>query len=408
MAHEPRDPASTWPDMASLYGYLRLRCLHLGAPADRLSLGRLLAALVLSRALLFVVVAFATRILPSASEPRVHAYLGKKVSLAAWVRWDAWWYLSVAERGYWFDPDGKSSVAFFPLFPSLIRRLTPVLGNPLVAGLVLANLAAVGAVVALWIWVRREAGPEAAARAGLWLLVYPFAFFLHTVYAESLFFLLLTLSLLAARPGYWAVAGLLGALAAATRPMGVLLVPALLWGVWRAARGSGRRLAALDVGAAVLPLVGVGTYMILLASAFGDPLAFWTAHSRGWNVRLHLGLASSWREALGIIRHLTRVEGYVQLLDAVRVALPPLFLVLAVQAYRRLGPTAGTYAVLATVVATVYAPESVGRELLAVAPAFAVAGMVGWEGGMGETLRLCSFGLLFIFLFAFVTGHFVG
>jgi len=39
---------------------------------------------------------------------------------------------------------------------------------------------------------------------------------------------------------------------------------------------------------------------------------------------------------------------------------------------------------------------------------FAVAGIVRWEGGMGETLRLCSLGLLFIFLFAFVTGHFVG
>src|SRR5262249_58194097 len=88
-----------------------------------------------------------------------------------------------------------------------------------------------------------------------------------------------------AGPGVCAVAGLVGGLAAATRPMGVLLAPALLLGVWRAARASDRRPAGLDVGAAVLPLVGLGSYMILLASAFGDPLAFWTAHSRGWGRR---------------------------------------------------------------------------------------------------------------------------
>ena len=83
-------------------------------------------------------------------------------------------------------------------------------------------------------------------------------------------------------------------------------------------------------------------------------------------------------------------------------------MLLSVQAYRRLGPAAGVYAGLATAVAILFAPDSVGREFLAAVPAFAVLGMVGPVGRAGETLRLCSLGFLFVFLFAFVTGHFVG
>jgi Gpi18-like mannosyltransferase len=187
-----------------------------------------------------LVVATATRILPAGFEPRVEAYLGKNLSLAAWIRWDAWWYLSVVERGYWFDPHGKSNVAFFPLFPALVRGVAAMVGNPLVAGLLVANAAALGAILALWWWVEREAGPHAGERAALWLLVYLFSFFFHSLYAESLFFLLATLALGTAARDRWVGAGAWGALAAATRPMGVLLAPALLWGLWRAARGQGR------------------------------------------------------------------------------------------------------------------------------------------------------------------------
>ena len=66
----------------------------------------------------------------------------------------------------------------------------------------------------------------------LWLLVYPFSFFFHSIYAESLFFLLATLALDASARGQRLAAGLWGGLAATTRPMGVLLAPALAWGLW--------------------------------------------------------------------------------------------------------------------------------------------------------------------------------
>src|SRR6185295_1922851 len=108
---------------------------------------------------------------------------------------------------------GKSNVAFFPLFPALVRGVAALTGNPLVAGLLVANVAALAAIAALWWWVDGEAGPRAGERAALWLLVYPFSFFFHSVYAEPLAFLLITLALATAARGRWLSAGVWGALA---------------------------------------------------------------------------------------------------------------------------------------------------------------------------------------------------
>src|SRR5207253_7773676 len=38
-----------------------------------------------------------------------------------WSRWDTGWYLEIAKSGYSYRPGYPSSVAFFPLYPLLIR-----------------------------------------------------------------------------------------------------------------------------------------------------------------------------------------------------------------------------------------------------------------------------------------------
>src|SRR5262245_3701824 len=198
---------------------------------------------------MYVAGAIEIRVIPSPGESPGKG-LGDNLSVAAWVRWDASWYMSIVERGYSFDPQGPSNVAFFPLFPLLIKGVTLVFGNPVLAGLLVANLAALGAVLALWRWVRAAAGPAEAEQAALWLLVDPYSMFFHTIYAESLFFLLMVLALDANGRGQRLAAGLFGGLAAVTRPMGVLLMPALLWEAWRT-RDAGGRLRPRDMIAAL-------------------------------------------------------------------------------------------------------------------------------------------------------------
>ena len=178
---------------------------------DRQALTRVVGAFLLTRLLLYVAGAIAIRMAPLHAGPRAEASLGKNLSLVPWAGWDAGWYLSIAERGYWFDPHGPSNVAFFPLLPLLIKRS---------GARSRATSSSPDSSLPTWRrWARswlsgagceRKQGPVAAEQAVLWLLVYPFSFFLHAIYAESLFFLLATLALDASARGRAAGGGTLG------------------------------------------------------------------------------------------------------------------------------------------------------------------------------------------------------
>ncbi len=386
-----------------------LAALHIGVTAgtERRALGRILGYLVVTRLTLYIVAACAIRLLPAAVQPPADAYLGKSPTLAALVRWDAWWYLNIVERGYWLDAPHPSNVAFFPVFPLLVRGLAALTGNPLVAGLLVANAAAVAGVVGFWLWVREVAGAAAAERSVRWLLVFPFSFFFHTIYAESLFLALVAFGFLAARRGHWAWAGVLGGLASASRPLGVLLFPAFAWALWEARR-AGRAVRVRDLLSVLLVPAGLGAYAAYLWAAFGTPFASWDAHAAGWSVRFQWDLVGYWREARLMLSHGPRAHSYTHLLDSLRIILPLCFIALTVGVFRRLGTGPGLFTAGAVTVAILFAPESLGREFLAAVPAFAVAGIVDRGGGTGEGLRLLSFGLLLVLLVAFATAHFVG
>src|SRR5262249_45373054 len=141
------------------------------------------------RLAIFVVGATAIRLLPSSDLPVAPAAQGLPGSLRPWVSWDSAWYLDIVRQGYWFEPGRQSSVAFFPLYPILIKLATVAGLSEAAAALLIANTAALGATILLWRWVRAEAGPAAAHETIRWLMVYPFAFFLHAAYAESLYLL---------------------------------------------------------------------------------------------------------------------------------------------------------------------------------------------------------------------------
>ena len=56
-----------------------------------------------------------------------------------WERFDTLWYIRIAERGY----DRVEALVFFPLYPALIRFLTPLVGGPLPAAVVVSTLASI-------------------------------------------------------------------------------------------------------------------------------------------------------------------------------------------------------------------------------------------------------------------------
>lgn len=177
------------------------------------------------------------------------------------ARWDAVWFLTIAEHGY----AGPDRAAFFPLYPALVELGGVLTTTPLLWAIGLSCAAFVAALALLHRLACLEIGPEGARWAVLALALWPGALWFSAAYSESLFLMVSVGAVLAARTGRWGWAGALGAAAAATRSAGLLLlVPlALLW--WDARRR--RTAGATDLVWLGLVPVGLAAFCGYLALA---------------------------------------------------------------------------------------------------------------------------------------------
>jgi hypothetical protein len=147
-------------------------------------------------------------------------------AIDATERQDAIWYLRLADEG-WSTAD--ASAAFFPLYPLSVRVVGWILpGDDLLAALLVSNLAFLGALLALFALTAEAFGDRVARRAIVVAAVFPTSFFFLAPYTESMFLLLSVLAFWEARHDRWGRVAVFGALAALTRSVGILLVPALV------------------------------------------------------------------------------------------------------------------------------------------------------------------------------------
>jgi hypothetical protein len=209
--------------------------------------------------------------------------------LAPLARWDAVWYLRVAESGY---GESEARAAFFPLYPLAVRALaTPFGASPaalLIAAYAVALAAFLAALTLLHRLVVLELGRPLAGPVLLLLAVFPAALYFGAPYAESLFLALSVGAFYAARTGRWAWAGAAAGAAAATRNSGVLLIVPLLLIWWSTSRPDLRDAAWL-----LLAPLGLAAYALFLGLAEGDALRFVHAHE-AWHRELSWPLAGAW------------------------------------------------------------------------------------------------------------------
>jgi len=183
-------------------------------------------------------------------------------------------YLTIVRQGY----EGTGLIqAFFPLYPLVIRWLSwGEMINPVVIGVLLSLLSITGS---LFLWCRLmeiEGEKRLTIRFALIILLsFPTAFFFTQVYSESLFLFFTLTSFYLARTQRWWLAGIVGALAAATRITGVFLILGLLWEYWQQ-----HKKINITLLACFLPLLGLGFYMFYLYTVFGDPLMFFHVQSQ--------------------------------------------------------------------------------------------------------------------------------
>src|SRR5919112_5491403 len=177
-----------------------------------------LTTFVLSRLFFFGVGTAAAALLPVLNPPgQAPQGLG---FLDLWSRWDgSVFYLQIASEGY--NVDNPKATAFFPLFPVLIRVGAALGGKPAFWGVLVSLVATFFALYFLYQIAEKYWDLKVARAAVLTFAFFPTAFFLNAVYTEALFIAL-------SAGSFWAayvrrnllLAGILGALAAATRHPG--------------------------------------------------------------------------------------------------------------------------------------------------------------------------------------------
>jgi Gpi18-like mannosyltransferase len=199
--------------------------------------------------------------------------------------WDGEWYTKIATLGYSYADDGEQhSVAFYPLFPLLIRGLMTLGMRSDAAGVLINSFAFLGALVLIYFWVEQRYDTGVAKWTTAMLAWCPFSLFCTVMYTEGLFLFLTASALRSFERGEYIWAAVWGALTTATRGPGVALIPAFWLTAWREKR------PPLAYFAGLASALGIFSFSIYCAIRFGDALAF--VHvQKGW-------VQPSWFEVL--------------------------------------------------------------------------------------------------------------
>ncbi|MGV9254630.1 glycosyltransferase family 39 protein [Streptomyces sp. NPDC003697] len=210
--------------------------------------------------------------------------------------WDGWWYLQVAEHGYQprlerLGGGGlftvqQNSVAFFPLYPALIRLVSEATGLGLYgSGILVSVLASFVAAAGIYAVVSLLAGARAGTiAAGLWAVA-PGAGVEWAVYSESVFVAIAAWCCYCVIRRRWLWAGLLAFLAGLNRPTSAVLIGAvgLAALVTVVRRGSRRENGvAGPVWAMVVAPLGLLGYVAWVGLSMGEPTAYFTLQREGW------------------------------------------------------------------------------------------------------------------------------
>jgi hypothetical protein len=198
------------------------------------------------------------------------------------ARWDAFWYLDIATRGYRWNgnPLEQQNVVFFPLFPLLMRVIGRAIGgHVLLAGLLVSLIAFLLALCGFWRWTADRLGADAATGA-VWLLsAFPLALFFSAVYTESLYLLVAVAACDHAERRQFARSAAFGFLGGLVRPNGLLLSIPIAWTAFVADRDRHQELSR--GAAAIAPILGMLCFSAYLAWRVGDPFV-WLANQAAW------------------------------------------------------------------------------------------------------------------------------
>ena len=335
-------------------------------------------------------------------------YITRYFWLDMWSHWDGNAYLSIVQRGYEFPESlsqDYSNVAFFPLYPYLVRALAWLVpgglsseGLIVLLGLMLSNVCFLAAAWMLYRMALDATGDEVGARRSVELLiVFPASFFFSCFYPEGLFLALTTGVFWMALQKKWLAASILGALAAVTRGQGIAIAAPLVWLYMEAHRW---RLKDIRPDILWLGLLPVGLlahlfYGYLVSGDFLAPMhaqAAWGRWTGDWWNNLQLQLNGPGLDPFKL--------DFVLLI---------LFLILTLMMFRK--PSLRAYSIyslllLALPVATALF-VSISRYLAIIFPVFLYLGHILTEERSYRLVCTVSFALQVVYFVGFVNYYWI-
>jgi hypothetical protein len=269
------------------------------------------------------------------------------------LAWDAGWFVRLARdgypRGYDYSPDGDvggNGLAFFPLYPLLIRVVHLVTRLDYeTAALAVAWLAAAVSAVLIYALGAGLWNDRVAAALTVLVCAQPMSAVLSMAYSESLLLAFVAGALLATFRDRWVLAGTLGLAAALTRPSGAAVAVAL--GVAALTRfGQRGRRRWLPVAATAVAASGVPLFVAWVGYRVADPNAWFRVQGEGWGTRFDFG------RSVGayVLRVVRNGDGWVQVSVAWLLIAAVVAVIVAVVAPREpLWPPLVVYGVVALI-----------------------------------------------------------
>jgi hypothetical protein len=202
-----------------------------------------------------------------------------------YAKFDSGWYLAIIEWGYGKPPpDGKpSNHAFFPLYPTAAKVLRDTFAlDGFHAGLIVTCLCLFLAMSRFFREGVERLGEREAWASLAFLLLFPTAFFLAAVYAESMFLLFALLAFRDARRGTAGKTALWGFLLGLTRASALAVAPALFLAALEKRPGEERRQWGRALIAGAVPAATVFLWIFGVGWIYGEPGLFFRS-MEGWH-----------------------------------------------------------------------------------------------------------------------------
>lgn len=367
--------------------------------------------MLLIRLILLLVGWLSQIVLPNPNYPAQEAiargwHFSQSRLLDMWARWDAGWYLSIIRAGYFIDGDiqtSQSNIAFFPLYPYLVKLFVLLLPERLrtterilIIALLISNLLLIAALILLHKLITNFSDRALAQRTILYILLFPTGFFLFCFYTESAFLLLSVAAFCAASKKSWGWACLCGSLLSLTRPLGVLISIPLFLVYLESVEWKPLKIQKNILWFLLIPL-GLLSFLLYAHHLTGDYLA--PVHAqKAWQKSFAMPWTTLFRPFGGSLP-VTRVE---QLLTVI-------FIVLSILSIFKLPSI--SYAVYSLLLIlpplTSGTLISTSRYYVVIFPVFICMAMLGRRAVLDHLFKLIFFGLQILFFIAWTRFYWV-